>query len=338
MSECFNVNIKKIAKDIFKDNIEAIIEKWLKSIENESIARDAEELDILKLNFQKLLRDFVQYLSVGDIDSYYKSNEEIAIGIAYNDISFEKFIEIFHLFEDSYLPLLESLSNEDFRKYITVLDKLHHKTMAIVSRKYFDLRDNIIFALTKLIELRDCETAEHLDRTREYAVIVAKELELDEEFIMNIYKASMLHDIGKVAVSDNILLKPGRLTPEEFEEIKKHTVVGSQTINSISKHQKIQPGYLAMASDIALYHHEKFDGSGYPRGLKSEEIPLCARILALVDAYDTIISKRVYKESFSHEEAVRRISMDSGKHFDPIIVEAFLRKQDDFYKLSCKQA
>lgn len=338
MNHCFKVTIKDIANDIFKNNINTIIEEWIKNVEEERIVDKDMEMNILKSGFDRLVRDFVKFLTVEDFESYYKSNEEIAETISQNNISFEKFIEIFHLFEDSYLPLLENLSNKDFRKYITALDKLHHKTLAIVSKKYFDLRDDIIFALTKLIELRDCETAEHLDRTRNYAVMVAKELGEDTEFITNIYKASMLHDVGKVAICDNILLKPGKLTCEEFEEIKKHTIIGSQTINSIFINEKNQRSYLAMASDIALYHHEKFDGSGYPAGLQREEIPLSARILALVDAYDTIISKRTYKVAFSHEEAVRRISIDSGKHFDPKIVQAFLRIQEQFHKVSCEEA
>jgi HD-GYP domain-containing protein (c-di-GMP phosphodiesterase class II) len=115
------------------------------------------------------------------------------------------------------------------------------------------------------------------------------------------------------------LLKPGKLTSKEFEEIKKHTVIGARPI------------------DIALYHHEKFDGSGYPEGLRGEEIPLSARILALVDSYDTITSKRPYKEAVAHEEAVKRIVSDTGRHFDPGVVNAFLKKQGEFKKINFKR-
>jgi response regulator RpfG family c-di-GMP phosphodiesterase len=330
MSDDFCGIIEIIAREIFGGNRHKIINKWLKLVKEEDILSEGIEMTIAKINFRKLVEDFIKFLSVGDLDSYYRSNEEIACSIAHNDISFEKFLNLFHLFEDSYLPLIEELSNENFRRYITCLDKLHHSTIAIITRKYFDIRDNVIFALTKLIELRDFETSDHLDRTRKYSVLLARELGGDSVFINIMDKASALHDIGKVAVNDNVLLKPGKLTEQEFEEVKKHTIIGAKAIDDIIKNQKVEGGYLYTARDIALYHHEKFDGSGYPKGLKGKQIPLCARILALVDAYDTIVSKRPYKTACTHEEAVRRIISDSGKHFDPSIVDAFLRVSEEF--------
>lgn len=329
----YNHIISKIAGDTFRNNRDEIIEQWIKNVEFEAAFIEKVEMNILRKCFERLVDDFIKYLSVSDFYSYYKSNEEIASSLVYNDICFERFLDIFHLFEDSYLPLLEKLSNRDFRAYITNLDKLHHKTIAIVTRKYFEVKDYIINALSKLIELRDCETAEHIERTKLYSAMIANELGKDNEFIQDLNRASMLHDIGKVAVRDSILLKPGKLTKEEFEEIKKHTVIGAQAIDDIIADQDINRGYLLMAKDIALYHHEKFDGSGYPKGLKGQDIPLSARILALVDAYDTIITKRPYKEALPHEEAVRRIVSDSGKHFDPDIVGAFLRIQEEFKNL-----
>jgi response regulator RpfG family c-di-GMP phosphodiesterase len=334
MSYDYEGTIRRVAGDIFNNNRNKIIEEWFNSVKQEHIITQENELDILRKGFERLVDDFIKYLSVSDFYSYYKSNEEIASSLVYNDISFEKFIDIFHLFEDSYLPLLENLSNKDFRKYITSLDKLHHKTIAIVTRKYFELRDNIINALSTLIELRDCETAEHLERTKLYSSIIAKELGQDDEFIKSLNRASMLHDIGKVAVRDNILLKPGKLTPEEFEEIKRHTIVGAKAIEHIMAGQEVNREHFLMARDIALYHHEKFDGSGYPHGLKGEDIPLSARISALVDAYDTITSKRTYKEASTHEDAVERILSDIGRQFDPAVVNAFLRKQDEFRKIN----
>lgn len=330
----YKKTIMKIAGDTFVNNRSAIINEWLKNAEAEAIIDLGAEMGVIRKVFEKLVDDFIKYLSTGDFESYYNSNEEIAASLVYNDISFEKFLDIFHFFEDSYLPQLEKLSNKDFRKYITYLDKLHHKTIAIVTRKYFEARDNMIYALTKLIELRDCETAGHLERTRHYSVLLAKELGADEDFVANLRRASMLHDIGKVAVRDSILLKPGKLTYEEYEEIKKHTVVGAKAIESIIIDQDVKRGYLHMAKDIALYHHEKFNGGGYPEGLKGEEIPLSARILALVDAYDTIVSKRPYKEAFVHEDAVERIVLDTGQHFDPNIVNAFLRIQNEFKSIA----
>lgn len=330
MNSDFCSNIKKIAKDIFEKNSDTIIKEWIRRVESERIFDSETEMNIVKSNLEIMIADFVKFLSVGDFCNYYKSNEKIACAIAYNDISFTTFMDIFHLFEDSYLQILEELSHEDFRKYITALDRLHHKTISIISKKYFDIRDNVIFSLTKLIELRDCETAGHLERTRQYSVRLARELSRDNSFINSLYKASALHDIGKVAIRDNILLKPGKLTAEEFEEVKKHTVIGAQAIEEIISNQKVDYGYLLVARDIAMHHHEKFDGSGYPKGLKGEEIPLAARILAVVDAYDTIVTKRSYKSAYPHEEAVRRIVADAGKHFDPVIVNAFLKINENF--------
>lgn len=326
----FYSNIKEIATNIFRNNSNIIINEWLRLVKEEDILDEGIEMTIVKDNFKKLVENFVDFLSEGDLDSYFKGNEEIALNIAHNDISFEKFIDVFHLFEDSYFPLIAKLSHDNFRRYIMSLDRLHHRTIAIITRQYFDIRDNVIFGLTKLIELRDVETSGHLERTRRYSVLLARELGTDSVFINCMDKASALHDIGKVAISDNILLKPGKLTAEEFEEIKKHTVIGARAIDDMIMNQQVAGGYLHVARDIALYHHEKFDGSGYPKGLRGEQIPLSARILALVDAYDTIISKRSYKAASTHEEAMRRIVSDSGKHFDPFIVDAFLRVSKDF--------
>jgi putative two-component system response regulator len=119
----------------------------------------------------------------------------------------------------------------------------------------------------------------------------------------------------------------------EFEKMKEHTLIGAQTIEKIIGTQTIYIGYLPMAREIALYHHEKYDGTGYPQGLKHEDIPLAARIVAVVDAYDAIVSERPYKEALSHEEAVRRITLDSGRHFDPKVVEAFLTVNEEFRKI-----
>jgi putative two-component system response regulator len=138
-----------------------------------------------------------------------------------------------------------------------------------------------------------------------------------------------LHDIGKVGIPDAVLLKPGKLTPEEFEVMKQHARIGGETLDAALR-AKPDAAYLQMARDIALTHHEKFDGSGYPLGLKGDDIPLCGRIVALADVYDALTAKRVYKEAFSHEKAKSIILEGSGKHFDPAIVEAFLKCEYQF--------
>ncbi len=198
-------------------------------------------------------------------------------------------------------------------------------------------RDVTIFALAKLAESRDPDTGAHLERMREYCRILAEHLgrhpkyqaEVDGEYVQLIYLTSPLHDIGKVGVPDRVLLKPGRLDPEEFELMKAHTVLGGQTLEAAARaHPEAQ--FLAMARDIALTHHERFDGRGYPRGLSGEQIPLCGRITALADVYDALTTKRVYKPGFSHETAKSIILEGRGTHFDPDIVDAFVARESDF--------
>ncbi|MEX0725696.1 MAG: HD domain-containing phosphohydrolase [Planctomycetaceae bacterium] len=206
-------------------------------------------------------------------------------------------------------------------------------------------RDITIFALAKLAESRDPETGAHLERVRNYCRLLAESMQfradadetIDGDFIRLIYETSPLHDIGKVAIPDSILLKPGRLTKDEFDIMKTHTLHGAQTL-AAAMAQFPNADFLRMAHSIALCHHEKYDGSGYPRGLAGEEIPLCGRIVALADVYDALTSKRVYKEAMSHEKAKSIIVSDSGTHFDPQVVDAFLRMEDAFLEISRRYA
>lgn len=196
-------------------------------------------------------------------------------------------------------------------------------------------REMALFALAKLAESRDNETGAHLERVREYSRLLARALleagrpGVDEEFVRNIYLTSPLHDIGKVGIPDSVLLKPARLSDREFEIMKGHTLIGAQTLDAVLK---FSPGteFLRMSRDIALTHHEQWSGGGYPRGLRGEEIPLAGRIVALADVYDALTSKRVYKGAFRHEVARGIIVEGSGQHFDPALVEAFMRLQMKF--------
>jgi putative two-component system response regulator len=202
-------------------------------------------------------------------------------------------------------------------------------------------RDVLLFTLAKLTESRDNETGLHLERMREYGRILAEELstwnefknEVDGDFVQMMYLTLPLHDIGKVGIPDSVLLKPGKLTPEEFEIMKRHSAIGGDTLAAAVD---VNPNakYLQMARDIAYFHHEKWDGSGYPFGLKGEDIPLSGRIAALADVYDALTSKRVYKDRFSNDKAKEIILEGSGKHFDPRIVEAFLANEDRFLEVS----
>jgi putative two-component system response regulator len=198
-------------------------------------------------------------------------------------------------------------------------------------------RDVVIFSLAKLAEARDTDTGAHLERMREYCLILAQHLarmskfknELDGDYIQLLYLTSPLHDIGKVGIPDNVLLKPGRLTPEEFEVMKQHVLIGGQTLNAaVQAHPRAK--YLQVARDIAFTHHEKFDGSGYPYQLRGEEIPLCGRIVALSDVYDALTTRRVYKPAYSHDVAKQIILDGRGKHFDPDVVDAFEANEERF--------
>ena len=200
-----------------------------------------------------------------------------------------------------------------------------------------ETRDVAIFAMAKLAESRDPETGAHLERVRGYCRVLAKALadvpefraEIDADFVRLIYLTSPLHDIGKVGIPDSVLLKPGRLSDAEFEIMKEHAALGAQTLEAALQ---AFPGvtFLEMARDIAATHHERWDGSGYPRGLSGTLIPMSGRIMALADVYDALSSKRVYKAAFSHEIARSMILKEAGTHFDPAVVEAFTRSEAQF--------
>ncbi len=195
----------------------------------------------------------------------------------------------------------------------------------------------LIFALSRLAESRDPETGEHLERMRDYGKVIAGclgtfpkyESIIDESYIGTLYAASPLHDIGKVAIPDRILQKPGKLTAEEFEIMKEHCVRGADTLESVRRQF---PGseLVTMGIEIALSHHEKWDGSGYPFGQAGENIPLSGRILALGDVYDALTSKRCYKDAFSHEKSRAIILEGRGAHFDPTVIDAFLEVEEEF--------
>jgi putative two-component system response regulator len=208
-----------------------------------------------------------------------------------------------------------------------------------------ETRDLTIFSMAKLAESRDPETGSHLERVRAYCRLVALQLRqlakyqnvIDEEYVRLIFETSSLHDIGKVGIPDSILLKPGKLTPDEFEIMKTHTTKGAETLKAAMVHYP-EAAFLRMGYEIAYCHHERYDGTGYPRGLHSEDIPLCARIVALADVYDALTSKRVYKDAFAHHLARDIIVRQIDRQFDPDIVAAFLARQQDFISLSLQYA
>lgn len=234
---------------------------------------------------------------------------------------------------------------EMLRKHSSSLEVLVDKKQQDLVRKVNQLEEQqevqlktqqaTIFGLAKLADSRDKYTGEHLDRMRTLCREIALEMgrdpkyqgRVDTGFVDNLTDSCSLHDLGKVAIPDAILLKPGPLTAEEYEAIKRHTFIGGEALRDMD--EKLGQGsFIAMGREIALFHHERYDGAGYPYGLKGEEIPLPARIVAVADTYDALIFDRCYQSGRPHEEAVKIITRERGAQFHPDVVDAFLRIQD----------
>ncbi|MBR5923452.1 MAG: HD domain-containing protein [Clostridia bacterium] len=212
--------------------------------------------------------------------------------------------------------------------------------LVLNQKKLTSMQGHIISSLASLIESRDTETGDHVSRTGAFVEALARDAikdgvytdTLNERFVAMLRTLAPMHDIGKIVVSDRILRKPSRLTEEEFEQMKKHASAGGTVIRDVLSGVADEE-YLSLAADIATFHHEKWNGMGYPAGLSGENIPLSARIMAIADVFDALISERCYKKPIPIDEAMKIIEEDSGKHFDPKLVAVFLRHRDDFYKL-----
>ena len=214
------------------------------------------------------------------------------------------------------------------------------------TREITAIQDVTIVALASLAETRDSDTGNHIRRTQYYVRLLAEKLKshprfsyfLSEPMIDMLYKSAPLHDIGKVGIPDRILLKPARLTPEEFEIMKSHTTLGRCAIEAAEKQLGAEVGFLGLAKTIAYYHQEKWDGSGYPTGASGDDIPIPARLMALADVYDALISRRIYKKSMPHEQAAELIRQGRGHHFDPDVADAFVELQDEFRAIAANFA
>jgi len=209
-------------------------------------------------------------------------------------------------------------------------------------RELSAVQDITIYAMATLAETRDNETGNHIRRTQNYVITLATKmaenpkyaLQLPRQDIELLYKSAPLHDIGKIGIPDRILLKPGRLTPEEFDIMKTHASIGKASIEAAEQLVAMPDSFLRFAKEIAGSHHEKWDGSGYPDGLAGEAIPLSARLMALADVYDALISKRVYKDAFTHDMARDIILQGRGTHFDPAVIDAFVALEQDFIDIA----
>ena len=206
------------------------------------------------------------------------------------------------------------------------------------TREITEIQNVTILAMASLAETRDSDTGNHIRRTQYYIKLLAQKLKthdrfwffLNDQTIDMLFKTAPLHDIGKVGIPDRILMKPGRFTPEEFEIMKSHTTLGRNAIQHAENQLGMEVEFLKLAKEIAYYHQEKWDSSGYPDGIGGDDIPISARLMAVADVYDALISRRVYKEGMPHEKAVSIIIEGKGSHFDPDIVDAFVELAEEF--------
>lgn len=248
-----------------------------------------------------------------------------------------------NVFKKTHITLLESIVGQialsiqrgellgDLELHTQELERL----VEIRTKEILKIQRTTTFALSNLAEIRDLETGEHLERIRKYSILTAQiykystnKTKISNNFLRDLYDSSILHDIGKVGIPDVILLKPGPLTPGETEIMKTHTTIAYNALKSASKDLG-DNSFLNMAMDIILYHHERWDGTGYPMGLKEEEIPLSARMVMISDIYDALTSKRPYKEAFTHERAVEIIKKQSN-FFDPALYKIFIENAPEY--------
>lgn len=231
---------------------------------------------------------------------------------------------------------------EELKNYqATLEERVEEQTKKIKEQTLERIRmqESVIEGMAAIIESRDNSTGEHVRNTKRYVSMIADYMlehgiypeEVDEQFTEYIRSAAPLHDVGKILISDVILNKPGKFTPEEFEIMKTHALLGEEIVERILDNNT-EPELLQMAKDVVCGHHEKWDGSGYPSGLSGEMIPLAARIMAVADVFDALVCKRVYKEAMAEEEAYTILREDSGKHFDPVIVDVFFQIRDEVHQ------
>lgn len=227
---------------------------------------------------------------------------------------------------------------EQLQEYqLTLEDRVREQTREIreQSEQMVHMQEKVIEGMATLIESRDGNTGQHVRNTKRYVELIVKYMYdhhmhtdvIDQEFITRICNAAPMHDVGKIMISDTILNKPGKFTPEEFEVMQMHSEIGGDIIKDVLG-DGTDKDLIQMSSDVAHYHHEKWDGTGYPDSLQGEEIPLCARIMAVADVFDALVSKRVYKDAMGFEEAYRILEADAGTHFDPELIQVFVAIQD----------
>ena len=352
----FNVSLNRVQNDEFKslfDDFNRFIANYkiIKDIENKILEEDG--LSGI-LNFMK--SSFDKFIKISNISLYYKNALEQNIKYEQNSHSeiLNADIKIYESItkEDEFTLILPIIINDTYLGYAKIisLDKLNERNMKFIenlkgkinlafykSLLFKDLLAIVTNGLSDLAEARDPETKKHLIRMSYYTQVIAKQLKnddefktiVDDDFIHNIKLVAPMHDIGKVSVPDSILLKAGKLSDEEFEVMKKHAYDGAIVLRNIHNNfSKYGLDYFDMAREIANYHQEKYDGSGYPDKIRGNDIPLSARISAVADVFDALTSKRPYKEAFSLEKSYEILKESSGTHFDPLVIDAFFKAID----------
>ena len=307
-----------LAKNIFPE---------LKEIRIDSKANKNEKI------YMELISRILDFLEDSSKDHFFKQYEEkiyqININYLYNGKK-----------KSGYLIYITDDTQD--QKYISLMKTFNERLQAEVSQKtehIIDMHNQFIMGMATMVESRDNSTGGHIKRTSQGVkflieeIVKKNEFNLSEEFCKNIIKAAPMHDLGKIAVDDAILRKPGRFTDEEFEKMKLHASEGAKIVHEILKNTEDE-NFRILAENVAHYHHERWDGTGYPEGLKGEQIPLEARIMAIADVYDALVSKRVYKESMSFEAADKIIMESFGKHFDKALEPYYIAarpKLEEYY-------
>lgn len=317
--------IKSILDKTYKMTITKSIKEAVEVVKNDTPDLALVNISLIKVSkneFIKIIKENKRAYKVPLIfitDSLNYENEEIYMELGAIDF-FRKPIE-------SEIMLRIIKINLEVKNYTRNLEDKSSERKRIID----NLQDVLILSLSELVECRDAHTGGHVKRTAKYVEILTEELVkegcfkdiLTEEYVKDMIRAAPLHDIGKVGIDDATLLKAGSLDSDEFKFMKLHTILGAKTLQKIIDETKNENKFLSIAKKMAHYHHEKWNGTGYPEGLRKLDIPLCARIMAVGDVYDALTTMRPYKEAFTHEKAVEIILNGKGTSFDPKIIEVF---------------
>ena len=311
--------LEKSIPDLILLDVEMPVISGYETIKRIKEKQETSHIPVIFLTSKSDMKSELEGLSLGAIDYIFKP---------FTPPLLLKRIEV-HLLVESQRKELVSFNNN-------LLEMVDAKTKTVV-----ELQNAILKTMAELVDCRDDITGSHIERTQKYVGLLLNSLiekgQYKEETstwdLSLVLQSTQLHDVGKISIRDSILLKPGKLTDEEFEQIKLHTIYGEQIIDRI-KENTTEHAFLHYAKIFAGSHHEKWDGSGYPRGLKGEQIPILGRAMAIADVYDALISERPYKKAFTHEEVIRIFDDSRGKHFDPVFVDLFLGVSDKFKEIA----